>query len=146
MTVEWNAKRTYPFIPRIILCRAGLHCSQKYSSGLIASSIKPTQPPCCQTWHLSHWMKKLPASSGGASVTSSVVAPFSSLIPALGILWLGSREIAGGPGYSEKPQTHLVTSSASTSSSSSSSTGALLVSSLSTSTPRLLLRVANESP
>ena len=52
----------------------------------------PTQPPCCQTWQLSHWMNMPPVSG--------------SLMPSAG----------GGPGYSFLPQIHRVTSSSPSSS------------------------------
>lgn len=49
-----NRVRTHPLAVVVILCKSLRHCSQKYSSGLVASSIIPTQPPCCQTLHVSH--------------------------------------------------------------------------------------------
>ena len=96
----------------VSLCRSLRHCSQKYSSGLIATSIIPTQPPCCQTLHTSHWINRPPV--------SSCRAPDS---PEPLILWLplvgpGSTGI---PGYSRLPHMHRVTSSSPSSSSSSSS-------------------------
>src|SRR5438045_885105 len=71
---------TYPFIPETILCRSFLHSSQKYSSGLMASSKIPTQPPCCHTLQESHWMKRLPASSDRIS-EAAAEWPNSSWMP-----------------------------------------------------------------
>lgn len=143
----WNVSQrvcvtTHPFAPLTILCRSFLHCSQKYSSGLVASSMMPTQPPCCQTLQESHWMKRLPASSERMSESvEETLWPASSLTPDLTLLrCLPSRKVRGKPGYSCCPQIHRVISS-SPSSSSSSSSGALTTSSLSSSRPRLRWRV-----
>lgn len=46
--------RPHPTAVLVIVCRSLRHCSQKYSSGLAASSMIPTQPPCCQTLQTSH--------------------------------------------------------------------------------------------
>lgn len=44
----------YPVPVIVIVCNSFRHCSQKYSSGLVASSMMPTQPPCCHTLQTSH--------------------------------------------------------------------------------------------
>ena len=99
---------THPLAVVVILCKSLRHCSQKYSSGLVASSIIPTQPPCCQTLHISHCINHPVVSSakdaGSDSSFETVLAVSTS----------------GNPGYSWFPHMHLVTSSSTSSSFSSS--------------------------
>lgn len=87
------------------------HSSQKYSSGLAASSMMPTHPPCCQTLQISHWMNRPPASSPWLSESGTTDNWPSLDLPASD----------GGPGYSCCPHTQRVTSSSSAMSSSSPS-------------------------
>jgi len=126
---------TYPRGLVMSLCRSFLHSSQKYSSGLAASSIMPTHPPCCQTLQISHWINKPPASSACMSDSANEEDNWPSLdLPAS----------EGGPGYSCCPQTHLVISSSSPISSSSSSSS-FVESSSSLSFSRVLRRVCGGS-
>ena len=110
MSVEPTRYRmdTYPLAAMVILCKSLRHRSQKYSSGLVTSSMMPTQPPCCQTLHISHCMNH--------PVVSSTKDAGSD--PSLERLLAGSA--SGKPGYSWFPQMHLVTSSSISSSFSSS--------------------------
>ena len=102
---------THPLEVVVILCRSLRHCSQKYSSGLVASSVIPTQPPCCHTLQISHCINHPVVSSakdaGSDSSLERVLAGSGS----------------GNPGYSWFPQMHLVTSSSTSSSLSSSVSG-----------------------
>ena len=102
---------TDPLAVAVILCKSLRHCSQKYSSGLVASSMMPTQPPCCHTLHISHWMNHPVVSSAKDEGSDSSFETF--------LVGSGS----GNPGYSWFPQMHLVTSSSTSSSFSSSITG-----------------------
>ena len=104
---------TYPLAVAVILCKSLRHRSQKYSSGLMASSIIPTQPPCCHTLQMSHWMKRPPLSSCTvADETASVTSPLD-----LAFDPLCSLVALGIPGYSKLPQIQRVISSSSSSSS-----------------------------
>lgn len=102
---------THPMAVVVILCKSLRHCSQKYSSGLVASSMIPTQPPCCQTLHMSHCINHPVASSAKDAGSES---SFETVLAGSG---------SGNPGYSWFPQMHLVTSSSTSSSFSSSITG-----------------------
>lgn len=102
---------THPLAVVVILCKPLRHCSQKYSSGLVASSMMPTQPPCCQTLHISHCINHPVVSSAKAAGSDPSLETI--------LTWSGS----GNPGYSWFPQMHLVTSSSNSSSFSSSITG-----------------------
>jgi len=105
----------------------------------------PTQPPCCHTLHLSHWMKRPPASSDSISNgTEEGFGPISSLTPGLAPGRPGDG--TGGPGYSCCPQRHRVISSSSPSSSSSSTWRVFGISSSSSSRPRFRWRVCGSSP
>lgn len=121
-----NQVYTHPLAVVVILCMSLRHCSQKYSSGLVASSMIPTQPPCCQTLHISHCINHPVASSAKDAGSES---SFETVLA-------GSR--SGNPGYSWFPQMHLVTSSSTSSSFSSSITGGISV--LGTSGLLLVLR------
>ena len=106
-----NRVNTHPLAVVVILCKSLRHCSQKYSSGLVASSMIPTQPPCCQTLHSSHCINHPVVSSAkDAGADSS----FETVLTGSG---------SGNPGYSWFPQMHLVTSSSTSSSFSSSIPG-----------------------
>ncbi len=138
---------TRPFTPTFITCKSGLHCSQKYSSGLMASSMMPTQPPCCHTLQVSHWMNSPPASSsGGSEATVDIRESLTSLIA---VFELRRVKVSGGgagmPGYSWSPQIQRVTSSSSASS-SSPPVWIVAMTSLSSSTPRFRWRVCGRSP
>ena len=71
LQMEMNWGGAYPFALVRSLWKSGLQSSQKYSSGLAASSMMPTQPPCCQTLQMSHWMNRPPASSVGTSESAN---------------------------------------------------------------------------
>lgn len=101
---------THPLAVVVILCKSLRHCSQKYSSGLVASSMIPTQPPCCQTLHISHCINHPVVSSAKDAGSDS----------SFKIVLAGSG--SGNPGYSWFPQMHLVTSSSTSTSLSSSIT------------------------
>lgn len=109
---------TYPLGSPRILCKSFRHSSQKYSSGLVSSSMMPTQPPCCHTLQVSHWMNMPPTSSGSASDDSGGGWADSAL---MALRPRASRREGGKPGNSCCPHRHRVISSSSSSSASSSS-------------------------
>lgn len=87
---------THPVAVEVSLCKSSRHSSQKYSSGLMASSMIPTQPPCCHTLQISHCMNKPPASSGrGADMIEGSKGPLL-----LGFTFGVSPTGTGMPGYS----------------------------------------------